>query len=88
MILVANASVLVAELLRTRGRALLSHPDLRIVVAEQQWDETQYELARRLAAIVERGKITSAQAASLHARSVHSSTAESSTSFLASSTNT
>lgn len=66
MILVADASVLVAELLRASGRALLSHPDLHIVVAEHQWEETQYELARRLAVITGRGQLTADQAASLH----------------------
>jgi hypothetical protein len=34
MIVVADASVLVAELLRQRGRDLLSHPGLQVVVAE------------------------------------------------------
>ncbi len=48
MIVVADASVLVAELLRRRGRALLRHPDLSVVVAEDQWEETGHELARRL----------------------------------------
>ncbi|MGH8572732.1 MAG: hypothetical protein ACREX8_09170 [Gammaproteobacteria bacterium] len=33
MIVVADASALVAELLRTRGRALLTHPELRVLVA-------------------------------------------------------
>ncbi len=53
MIVVADASVLVAELLRARGRELFAHPDLRVVVAEEQWDETQHELQRRISAIVE-----------------------------------
>jgi hypothetical protein len=44
MIVVADASVLVAELLRQRDRDLLSHPDLQVVVAEDQWDETLHEL--------------------------------------------
>lgn len=33
MIVVADAGVLVAELLRRRGRDLLSRPDLQVVVA-------------------------------------------------------
>lgn len=33
MIVVADASVLVAELLRKRGRELLAHPELRVVVS-------------------------------------------------------
>lgn len=42
MIVVADARVLVAELLRRRGRELLSRPDLRVVVAEHQWNETAH----------------------------------------------
>ena len=48
MLVVADASVLVAELLRERGRALLTTPNLRVVVAEEQWDETLHELDRRI----------------------------------------
>lgn len=66
MIVVADASVLVAELLRRRGRELFARADLRIVVAEQQWDETQHELARRLNLIVEQGQLTTEQAKLLH----------------------
>ncbi len=65
MIIVADASVLVAELLRKRGRALLRHPGLRVVVAEDQWDESEHELTRRLAAIVDQGRITTKQAHAL-----------------------
>jgi hypothetical protein len=36
MIVVADASVLVGELLRQRGRELLLHPNLHVVVAEDQ----------------------------------------------------
>jgi hypothetical protein len=38
VIVVADASVLVGELLRKRGRELLLHPDLRVLVAEHQWE--------------------------------------------------
>lgn len=58
MIVVADASVLVAELLRRRGRALFAHPDLRVVVTEEQWDETEHELQRRIGIIVEQGRLT------------------------------
>lgn len=58
MIVVADASVLVAELLRRRGRELFSRADLRVVVAEEQWDETEHELARRLNLIVEQGRLS------------------------------
>jgi predicted nucleic acid-binding protein len=61
VIVVADASVLVGELLRKRGRELLLRPDLRVLVAEQQWDETQHELARRLDILESREKLTSEQ---------------------------
>jgi hypothetical protein len=38
VIVVVDASVAVAELLRRRGRELFAHPDLRCVVAEEQWE--------------------------------------------------
>lgn len=66
MILVADASVLVAELLRARGRALLSRPELTVVVAEDQWSETEHELSRRLRIITEQGRLTADQARRLH----------------------
>ncbi len=66
MIIVADASVLVAELLRRRGRALFARADLRVIVAEEQWDEAEHELRRRLALIVEQGRLTAEQARLLH----------------------
>jgi predicted nucleic acid-binding protein len=66
VIVVADASALVAELLRTRGRELLAHPDLRVVVAEEQWDETQHELQRRIGVIVEQGRLTNDHAKRLY----------------------
>lgn len=65
MIVVADASVLVAELVRKRGRALLARPDVRIVVAKEQWDETGYELGKRLDAMTRQGRLTEDQATDL-----------------------
>jgi predicted nucleic acid-binding protein len=62
MIIVADASVLVGELLRRRGRELFARTDLRVVVAEEQWDETEHELARRVDIIVAQGRLSAAQA--------------------------
>ena len=62
MLVVADASVLVAELLRERGRALIANPILRIVVAEDQWRETQYELGRRTDLLVKQGRLTAEHA--------------------------
>jgi hypothetical protein len=61
VIVVADASVLVGELLRKRGRELLARPDLRVFVAEQQWDEAQHELSRRLGILQSRGGLTDKQ---------------------------
>lgn len=61
MIVVADASVLVGELLRKRGRELLTRPDLRVLVAEQQWDEAQHELSRRLDILETRVGLTTEQ---------------------------
>ena len=55
IVVVVDASVLVAELLRERGRALLRHPDLHVLVAEDQWEEAHHELAKRLDALASRG---------------------------------
>lgn len=65
MIIVADASVLVGELLRKRGRELLLHPDLRVLVAEHQWDETEHELSRRLGILEPKGRLTAEQRLSL-----------------------
>jgi predicted nucleic acid-binding protein len=65
VIVVADASVLVGELLRKRGRELLSHPRLRVLVAEHQWEEAEHELSRRLGILVSRKRLTAEQRASL-----------------------
>lgn len=59
--IVVDASVLVAELLRRRGRELLARPGLQCLVAEEQWGEAQHELDKRVAVIVGQGRLTSAQ---------------------------
>jgi predicted nucleic acid-binding protein len=61
MIVVADASVLVAELLRKRGRALFRRPDLEVVTPEDQWDETEHELQRRLRLMLDQGRMTAKQ---------------------------
>jgi hypothetical protein len=50
VIVVADASVLVGELLRRRGRELLLDTELHLLVAEDQWEEAAHELSRRLSA--------------------------------------
>jgi hypothetical protein len=47
--------VLVGELLRERGPPLFRHPDLLVFVAEQQLEEAEHELERRLSVLESRG---------------------------------
>lgn len=63
--MVADASVLVGELLRKRGRGLVSHPNLRVVVAEHQWQETEHELQRRIDALVTTNRLSPEHGAEL-----------------------
>ncbi len=58
MIIVADASVLVGELLRDRGRNLILHPQVQLVDAEHQWSEVEHELERRLSIMESRGRIS------------------------------
>ncbi len=44
------------------GREILSRPDLRVVVADDQWNETAHELDKRLAAIIRHGHLSPSQA--------------------------
>ncbi len=61
MIVAADASVLVGELLRRRGRELLLHPDLRVLVADHQWEEAEHELSKRLDILESQQRISSEQ---------------------------
>src|SRR4051794_11575995 len=65
MQLVVDASTLVAEALRSRGRALLTDTELDLFVAADAWNETQHELRRRTALIAERGYLDATRAGQL-----------------------
>ena len=52
--LVVDASVLVAELLRARGRARLAHPALELFLPEETWGEVRHELPRRVRQVARR----------------------------------
>ncbi len=65
MRLVVDASTLVAELLRTRGRARLREPRLELFIAEPTWSETRHELLRRERLLVQTGRLTPQKAAAL-----------------------
>ena len=42
MRLVVDANILVAELIRMRGRKLIARRDLELYMAEKAWSETTY----------------------------------------------
>jgi predicted nucleic acid-binding protein len=68
--LVLDASTLVGELLRARGRDILQHPAVELHIAETQWDEARHELARRLERIRERRDISPQEVRSLLERAL------------------
>ena len=55
MRLVVDANILVSELIRERGRKLIARSELELYMAEKAWDETTYELNKRIDKIVNRG---------------------------------
>ena len=57
MLLVVDASTLVAEVLRRRGRDLLATPSLDLVAAAEAWAETQHELQKRGRLLVQHRRI-------------------------------
>ncbi len=65
MRLAVDASVLVAELLRLRGRALIAHPRLELFLTAEAFDETEFELRRRVARLERHGQITLEEATQL-----------------------
>jgi len=68
MILVADANVLVGELLRHRGQDLIADGRLEIYASERAWHEAHYELRRRAEVRVRRGQVTESTAAALTER--------------------
>ena len=58
MRLAVDASTLVAEALRVRGRALLGHPRLDLVIAAEASSEAAYELQNRVAFLVSKAHVT------------------------------
>ena len=57
MRLVVDASTLVAEGLRTRGRRLIADPKFDLFFAAEAWSETQHEVRKRVALLVDRGHL-------------------------------
>jgi len=58
MLLVVDANVLIAELLRKRGRKLINSTQLEIYMAVQVKNEVEYELKKRIEKIVSQGRIS------------------------------
>lgn len=58
MRLVVDTNILVAELLRARGRILVQSPLLNLHLAEKMKNETVYELEKRLKILINKNKIT------------------------------
>ena len=54
MRLVVDANILVAELIRVRGRKLIAHKKLELYMAEKAWSETTYELNKRIEKMIEK----------------------------------
>ena len=65
MRLVIDASTLVGELLRERGKALIRNPKLELFIAEPTWSEMRHELLRRQQLLVRRGGVSPELAAAL-----------------------
>ncbi len=55
MRLVVDANILVAELIRKRGRDLVVHPALELYIAQMAWEETCHELGKRVEKMVQKG---------------------------------
>lgn len=55
MRLVVDANIVVAELIRERGRKLIARLELELYMAEQAWSETTYELNKRIEKMIDRG---------------------------------
>lgn len=55
MRLIVDANILVSELIRQRGRKLIARPELELYMAEKAWDETTYELNKRVNKIIDKG---------------------------------
>lgn len=63
MRLIIDANVLVAELLRRRGRELLRDSRLELYIPEKIREETEYEFRQRVRYIVSQGRLSEEAAA-------------------------
>ena len=58
MTLIIDTNILIAELLRQRGRELLRNPQLMIYASERVVDETNYEIQKRISRMITTGKLS------------------------------
>ncbi len=58
MILIIDANILIAELLRQRGRELLRNQQLVIYAADKVIEETYYEIQKRISRMITTGKLS------------------------------
>ena len=65
MTLIIDANILIAELLRQRGRELLRNPQLIIYTSERVVDETNYEIKKRISRMITTGKLSKEAGADL-----------------------
>lgn len=56
MRLVVDANILVSELLRERGRALVANKRLELFIAQKTMEEARYELRRRASLITQKSE--------------------------------
>jgi predicted nucleic acid-binding protein len=63
--LATDASALVAESLRARGRQLIADSDLDLYIAPPTWSETVHEIERRIDARILRGHVEPSERAPL-----------------------
>ena len=60
MRLVVDANILVAQLLRERGRELVASDGLELFMAEAVWHEARHELSKRVTLIGKRARLSEA----------------------------
>lgn len=65
MILIIDANILIAELLRQRGRELLRNKQLLIYAADKVIEETNYETQKRIRFMITTGKLSKTEGADL-----------------------
>lgn len=60
MRIVVDANILVSEVTRKRGRHLIAHSDLDLLITERAWDEAQHEIRKRYEQIAQAGRLDQA----------------------------